>query len=78
MARPQAGVKFKLTFPQKVLGDPVIHKISRDLDVVPNILRGRITDKGAWLEIEFQGAAKNVEKVRKYLTDQGIKIEDLA
>ena len=69
--------KFKLTFPQKVLGDPIIHKISKDLDVVPNILRGRITDKSAWLEIEFHGSAKNLEKVRKYLADKGVEIQVL-
>ena len=66
------SLKFKLTFPEKVLGDPIIHTLSHDFDVVPNILRGRITDKNAWLEVELIGAAKNLERARKFLTDRGV------
>ncbi len=78
MAKSSATAKMKLTFPKKVIGSPLIHRISRELDVIPNILRGRITDKNAWLEIEFQGAPKTLEKVRQFLLDQGVTIEDLS
>lgn len=65
-------LKLKLTFPEKVLGDPIIHQLSHDFDVVPNILRGRITDKSAWLEVEVIGAEKNLERARKFLSDRGV------
>ena len=65
-------LKFKLTFPEKVLGDPIIHTLSHDFDVVPNILRGRITDKNAWLEVELIGTDKNLEKARKFLVERGV------
>ena len=67
------SLKMKLTFPEKVLGDPIIHTLSKDFDVVPNILRGRITDKNAWLEVEMIGLDKNIEKARKFLEDRGVK-----
>jgi ABC-type methionine transport system ATPase subunit len=65
-------LKFKLTFPEKVLGDPIIHTLSKDFDVIPNILRGRITDKNAWLEVEMIGTEKNLERARKFLADRGV------
>jgi ABC-type methionine transport system ATPase subunit len=71
------SLKLKLTFPEKVLGDPIIHTLSKDFDVVPNILRGRITDKNAWLEVEMIGAEKNIEKARKFLEDRGVKFSVL-
>lgn len=77
MAKAPSSLRLKLTFPKKVLGDPIIHKISHDLGVVPNILRGRITEKNAWLEIELQGPAKDLAKVRKYLEDMKVDIEDM-
>ena len=77
MAKSPATLRLKLTFPKKVLGDPIIHKISHDLGVVPNILRGRITEKNAWLEIELQGPAKDLAKVRKYLEEKNVEIEDI-
>ena len=64
--------KFKLSFPEKVIGDPIIHTLSHDFDVVPNILRGRITDKNAWLEVELIGSDKNLERARKFLGDRGV------
>ena len=66
------SLKLKLTFPEKVLGDPIIHTLSHDFDVVPNILRGRITDKNAWLEVEMIGTDKSLERARKFLTDRGV------
>ena len=72
------SLKLKLTFPEKVLGDPIIHTISHDFDVVPNILRGRITDKNAWLEVEMIGSAKNLERARKFLVERGVVLSPLA
>ena len=77
-AKGQKSVKLKLTFPEKVLGDPIIHKLSHDLGVVPNILRGRITNKNAWLEIEIIGSQKSVEKAMKYLTDHDVTLTELS
>jgi len=72
------SVKLKLTFPEKVLGDPIIHKLSHDLGVVPNILRGRITEKNAWLEVELIGPAKAVDKALKYLSDRSVTMTELS
>ena len=72
MAGARKSLKLKLTFPEKILGDPIIHTLSHDFDVVPNILRGRITGKNAWLEVEMIGLDKNLERARKYLTDRGV------
>ncbi|HZL73633.1 MAG TPA: NIL domain-containing protein [Planctomycetota bacterium] len=72
MAPARKSLKLKLTFPEKILGDPIIHTLSHDFDVVPNILRGRITGKNAWLEVEMLGSDKNLERARKYLTDRGV------
>ena len=66
------SLKLKLTFPEKVLGDPIIHTLSHDFDVIPNILRGRITDKNAWLEVELLGSAKSLERARKFLVERGV------
>ena len=69
--------RFKMTFPEKIIGEPIIYKLSHDLDVAPNILRGRITEKSAWLEVELIGSAKNVEKALKYLQERGVTTQKL-
>jgi ABC-type methionine transport system ATPase subunit len=74
---PQKTVRYKMTFPEKTIGEPIIYKLSHDLDVAPNILRGRITEKSAWLEVELSGNAKNVDKAIKFLTDRGVTLQKL-
>lgn len=73
----QKSVRFKMTFPEKILGEPVIHKLSHDMNVVPNIMRGRITEKNAWLEVELVGTAKNIDKALKYLAERGVNVQRL-
>jgi ABC-type methionine transport system ATPase subunit len=73
----QKAFRFKMTFPEKILGEPIIHKLSHDLDVVPNILRGRITEKSAWLEVEMVGSAEGIEKALKFLDERGVGVEKI-
>jgi ABC-type methionine transport system ATPase subunit len=73
----QKSVRFKMTFPENILGEPIIHRLSHDLDVVPNIMRGRITEKSAWLEVELVGPVKSIEKALKYLGERGVTVHKL-
>lgn len=77
MAKDSKVARFKMTFPEKTIGEPIIYKLSHDLDVQPNILRGRITEKSAWLELELIGAQKNIDKALKFLADRGVDIQKL-
>ncbi len=70
-------VKFKMTFPKKMIGDPVLFKLSQDLGVAPNILRGRITENDAWLEVELIGGEENISRAIQFLGEQGVSIETL-
>ncbi len=71
----QKVARLKLTFPEKTIGEPLIYKLSHDLEVQPNILRGRITEKSAWLEVELVGSEKNLDKALKFLADKGVTIQ---
>jgi ABC-type methionine transport system ATPase subunit len=77
MSAAGTTIRFKMSFPAKVIGDPLIHTLSRDFNVVPNILRGRIAEKNAWLEVELSGPAKNVDKALAFLRERGVAIEKL-
>jgi len=69
--------RFKMTFPQKIVGEPIMTKLSHDFSVNYNMMRGRISEKGAWLEVELAGVEKNVEKALKYLTERGVTVQKL-
>jgi hypothetical protein len=68
-------VRCRMTFPKKVVGQPVMHRLWSDYNVVSNTIRGRITVKGAWLEVDLIGTPKNLESALAYLAGQGVEIE---
>lgn len=70
--------RFRISGPKKVRSEPIIHRLSHDCGVVPNILRGRITQKDAWLEVELAGPRKSVEKALKFLGARGVSVRKLA
>lgn len=67
-------IRCKMNFPQKIVGQPVMHKLWHDFMVVSNTMRGRITEKGAFLEVELTGTPKNLEKALKFLAEQGVDV----
>jgi L-aspartate semialdehyde sulfurtransferase ferredoxin len=71
------SMRYKMTFPAKIVGEPIMTKLSNDFGVSYNMMRGRITEKGAWLEVEFLGASKNVERALKFLEERGVAVQPL-
>jgi hypothetical protein len=69
--------KFKMTFPAKIVGEPIMTKLSHDFGVSYNMIRGRITDKGAWLDVELLGAKKNIERALIFLGERGVAVSPL-
>ena len=69
---------FKMSFPQKLVSEPIMHKIASDFKVVPNIIRGRITEKGATLDVRLTGSAKSLDAALAYLADQGVGVQPVA
>jgi hypothetical protein len=68
-------LRCRMTFPKKVVGQPVMHKLWTDYKVVSNTIRGRITEKGAWLEVDLIGAPKALESALAYLATEGVSVE---
>ena len=65
----------KLTFPQKLIKEPVIFTMAKKFDVMPNIRRARVTEKIGEMVLELAGDGKNVEKGIEYLTRSGVIVE---
>lgn len=71
----KAPTRYKMTFPAKIVGEPIMTNLSRDFGVTYNMVRGRITDKGAWLTIELGGNSKNLERALAFLRDRGVDVQ---
>jgi ABC-type methionine transport system ATPase subunit len=67
--------RVKLTFPQRLIKEPVIFKMAMKYDVIPNIRRARVTDSVGEMVLELEGKEDNLEKGIEHLKEQGVQVE---
>ncbi|MDO8525300.1 MAG: 4Fe-4S binding protein [Candidatus Omnitrophota bacterium] len=68
-----------LTFPHKLLDEPIVYRLVKDFDLVFNILQAKITPKEEGLMVlELKGKKENYAEGVKYLTGLGVKIQPLS
>lgn len=68
-----------LTFPHKLVDQPIVYKLVKDFDLTFNILQAKITPKEEGLMVlELKGKKENYADGVKYLTSLGVKIQPLS
>jgi ABC-type methionine transport system ATPase subunit len=67
--------RVKLTFPQNLIKEPVLFRMAKKYEVMPNIRRARVTDTVGEMVLELEGTEENLEKGIKSLEDQGVVVE---
>ncbi|MBZ0136027.1 MAG: NIL domain-containing protein [Planctomycetes bacterium] len=68
--------KLSLSFPQKLIREPILHNISTRFGVAFNIVRANVTDEHGFLELALEGDTEHLEKVLEYLRQLGVTIEE--
>ena len=74
-----ATVKRKvfLTFPQKLIKEPIIYDLGRNFPVVTNIRGASVTDEIALIALMLEGEEAEVARAVEYLNSKGVKVEIL-
>lgn len=67
--------RVKLTFPQHLIKEPVLFRMAKKFDVMPNIRRARVTDTVGEMVLELEGEEDNLDKGITSLRDQGVEVE---
>lgn len=53
----------EVQFPDRSLAKPVLREISENADLAVNILRGRVSEEGAWFDVEVSGDDRRIEEL---------------
>ena len=64
-----------LTFPQQLIKEPVIFKMAKKFDVMPNIRCAQVKGTVGEMELELEGTKEDLEKGLQSLRDQGVNVE---
>ncbi len=71
------NVRVKLTFPEQLIKQPLMGRLVREFDVLPNIRRANIEDDVGWIVCELAGERESVEKALTWLVDAGVAVDRL-
>ena len=65
----------KLTFPQKLVKEPLTFQLAKKYNIMPNIRRAKVTEKIGELVLELEGKEENLNKGVGFLKKAGVIVE---
>jgi L-aspartate semialdehyde sulfurtransferase ferredoxin len=69
--------RVKLTFPERLIREPVIGRMVKEFDVMPNIRRASVEEHVGWIICELDGEDDAVERAVAWLVEMGIQVDRL-
>lgn len=72
-----ASLRVKLTFPEHLITQPVIGRLAREFDVLPNIRRANVEDTVGWMVCELQGDGADLRRAVAWLEELGVQVDRL-
>lgn len=69
--------RITLFFPQELIKEPVIYKMAKECNVIPNIRRAKVTETVGEVTLELEGTDADLEKGISYLKRAGVKVQPL-
>ncbi len=69
--------KFLLTFTPENVSEPVTYRLVKEFDIMINILRAEVDEKGGRLMIAMEGSGPQIDRAVKYLDSAGVSVQEL-
>jgi ABC-type methionine transport system ATPase subunit len=66
-----------LTYPTKLIKEPVIYRVAKEYTLVPNIRKARVTETIGEVLVDFSGKEEDLKKGLSYLTRLGITVKEI-
>jgi len=67
--------RLHLTFPGRLASEPILHRLATGFDLVTNIRRANIEERGGWVIVEVKGDEERVVEAVTWLADQGLQVD---
>ena len=70
--------RVKLTFPEHLIRQPIIGRMVKEFDVMPNIRRASVSEQVGWMICEVSGDDAAVDGAMAWLAGLGIQVDQLS
>ena len=68
-------VRVKLIFPESLVREPIIARMVRQFEIVPNIRRADVGEDSGWIICELDGEPAVVDHAVHWLEDEGVQVD---
>jgi molybdopterin synthase sulfur carrier subunit len=69
--------KVYLTYPQSLIKEPLIYRVSHKYNVITNIRSASVSDEIGLVALELEGEEDEIEKAIQFFKDEGVKVEPI-
>lgn len=67
--------RLHLTFPERLASQPIVHRLGTGFDLVTNIRRANIEERGGWIIVEVDGPEERIAEAVAWLAEQGLHVD---
>jgi ABC-type methionine transport system ATPase subunit len=71
-------LRVKLTFPEDLIRQPIVGRMVKEFDVMPNIRRASVEERVGWMVCELDGEDDALENALAWLTRVGVQVDRLS
>lgn len=69
-----ARIRLHLTFPPRLITEPVIYEMGKRFEVVTNIRRANVEERVGWVILELEGSQEQIDKSVEYASSLGVEV----
>lgn len=69
--------RYRMTFPETLITEPIIFNMAKQADVVTNIRRANVEERVGWVVLEIEGTEDAVRKAVDYASDLGVQMDPI-
>lgn len=69
--------KVMLKYPEGLIKEPLLFRMAKQFDVIPNIRRARVTETVGEVALELEGTPENVDAGLRFLEEAGVVVEPI-
>ncbi|GAC1361875.1 MAG: hypothetical protein NVSMB32_01510 [Actinomycetota bacterium] len=66
-----------LSFPERLITEPVIHTMGKRFEVVTNIRRANVEALAGWVVLEIEGTDEEIDRAIGYASDLGVEVNEM-
>jgi ABC-type methionine transport system ATPase subunit len=70
-------LRLHLTFPEQLIRDPIIWRLSKQYDIITNIRRANVEENVGWVILEVEGAEEQLDQGVAWMSEMGVQVDRL-